>query len=425
MKITEQKAFLFDLFKVAVAAADPAHLIAKYLPNKPKGRLIIIGVGKASGAMALAFERDWESAGYGELEGLVVTSKGNDEKLKHIEQIIAAHPVPDENSAIAAKQMLELVQDLSKDDLVVALISGGGSSLLSLPANGISANDKAKVNRALLAGGVPIAKMNCVRKHLSKIKGGRLAKAAYPAKVISLVISDVPGDDPALVASGPTIADETTRQDALEIIKDYKLDLPKSVMDWLNNEKSEAPKPDEKYFKQNIVHLIANANISLLAAKKHAEQMGIKAHIISDAIEGEASSVGAEHAKLAHDIMLGKSNLKKPILLLSGGETTVTLRHKGKGGRNSEYLLSLALNIDGLQNIFSLACDTDGIDGSENNAGAYADYTSVKQMQDLGIDASKYLQFNDAYTAFAAINDLIFTGATSTNVNDFRAILIR
>lgn len=424
--IDSEKAFLFDLFKVAVAAADPAHLIAKYLPKKPRGRTIIIGVGKASGAMALAFESAWEKAGYGTLEGLVVTSKNNDKKLKYLEQIIAAHPVPDENSAIAAKQMLELMQDLSKDDLVVALISGGGSSFLSLPANGISSNDKAKVNKALLTGGVPIAKMNCVRKHLSKIKGGRLAKAAYPAKVISLVISDVPGDDPALVASGPTIADETTRKDALKIIKNYKLDLPKSVIGWLNNEKSEAPNPDEEYFKKNTVHLIANANISLLAAKKYAEQKGIKAHIISDAIEGEASLVGVEHAKMVRQIVAGEHVFKKPILLLSGGETTVTLRNKsGRGGRNSEYLLSLSIGIDGIKNVFAIAADTDGIDGSENNAGAYADYTSVKQMQGLGIDASDYLQLNDAYTAFAAIDDLIFTGATSTNVNDFRAILIR
>ncbi len=408
----------------AVKAADPTHLIEEFLPEKPKGRTIVIGAGKASAAMALAFERAWAKAGNGKIEGMIVTSSGNERKLNHIDLITASHPVPDENSAIAAKRMLELVSDLSKDDLVVALISGGGSSLLSLPIDAISAKDKQAVNKALLAGGVPISEMNCIRKHLSKIKGGRLAKATYPAKLVSLVISDVPGDDAALVASGPTIADKTTRQDAFEIIKSYDLTLPKPVMNWLENAHCVAPKPSDKEFATNEVHLIANANISLRAAKKLAQKQGIKTHIISDAIEGEASIIGHEHGELACQIAAGKSELKKPILLLSGGETTVTLRHKGKGGRNSEYLLSLAIAINGQKNIYALAADTDGIDGSEDNAGAYCDGATFERMKKAGIDANHYLKMNNAYSAFKAIEDLIITGATATNVNDFRAIII-
>ena len=425
MNEIELKAFLTKLFKQAVAAADPAILMDKYLPVQPKGRVIVIGAGKASGAMAKAFETVWQNAGRAPLAGLVVCAYGNVVFPNNIETIMAAHPVPDKNSEIAARRMLDLVNNLTKDDLVVALISGGGSSLLSLAHAPISASDKREVNKALLKGGVPIAKMNCIRKHLSAIKGGQLAKAAYPAKVISLVISDVPGDDPALVASGPTIADFTSRKEALQIIKDYNLDLPKTVLDWLNSAKSAAPKPDDIEFKNNQTHLIAASNISLKAAAKMAKTHGINTHIISDAIEGEASIVGAQHAKMVRQIVADKHSLKKPILLLSGGETTVTLKNKfGKGGRNSEYLLSFAIGIDGVKNVFALAADTDGIDGSENNAGAYANYDSVKQMQKLGIDASKYLQLNDAYTAFAAIDDLIMTGATATNVNDFRAIFI-
>ncbi len=424
--IKDPKSFLTELFKQAVAAADPQMLMGEYLPKKPKGRTIVIGVGKASGSMAQAFENEWQKAGNGVLEGLVVTSKGNEKEIKNIKTIIAAHPVPDENSSIAAKQILKLLGDLSEDDLVVALISGGGSSLLSLPIDAISASDKRAVNKALLAGGVPIAKMNCIRKHLSKIKGGRLAKAAYPAKLVSLVISDVPGDDPALVASGPTIADKTTRQDALEIIKSYDLLLPKPVMNWLENEQCVAPKPSDREFATNEAHLIATANKSLKVAKEYAEQQGIKTHIISDAIEGEAEIVGREHGELACQIAAGNSELKKPILLLSGGETTVTLRNKtGRGGRNSEYLLSLALAIDGIENISALAADTDGIDGSEKNAGAYCDATSIERMKGGGIDGANSLQNNDAYSAFSIISDLIFTGVTATNVNDFRAVLIQ
>ncbi len=423
MIIKETKAFLLDLFKEAIAAADPAILMAGYMPKKPKGRTVVIGLGKASGAMALAFESEWFAAGNGEVEGLIVTSKGNGKKLKNIKTIIASHPIPDENSSIAARQMIELVSGLTKDDLVVALISGGGSALLSL-ANGISADEKQAVNKALLNNGVPIAKMNCIRKHLSNVKGGRLAKLAYPAKLVSLVISDVVGNDPALVASGPTIADETTRYDALKIIKDYQLDLPKAAIAWLNNPKSEAPKPSEKYFVNNEIHIIANANMSLKAAAKMAEQWGVKAYIISDAIEGEASIVGFEHAELALQISKGNERFEKPCVILSGGETTVSLRHKGKGGRNSEYLLSLALGIHGVDNVFALAADTDGIDGSENNAGAYADGASVERMKKAGVLAKQYLQKNNAYSAFEAVNDLIVTGATATNVNDFRAILI-
>ena len=424
MKIPDPKAFLINLFQVAVDAADPAKLMDAHLPAQPKGRTIVIGAGKASGAMAEAFEASWRKAERGPLEGLVVTSHGNKRTTHEIEVIEAAHPVPDEGSEIAAKRLLETVSGLSNDDLVVALISGGGSSILSLPADPLTAKDKRAVNKALLAGGVPIHEMNCVRKHLSAIKGGRLAAAVHPAKLVSLVISDIPGDDPALVASGPTIPDATTRSDALDIVDRYGLELPQAALDWLNNPESAAPIPQDSLFVGNEVTLIAAAQMSLEAAAKSARAQGIEAHILSDAFEGEARIVGQNHAAMSRQIVERGQPFNTPTLLLSGGETTVTLRHKGRGGRNSEFLLSLARGIEGLQNVFALAADTDGIDGSENNAGAFCDGDSLKRMRDAGNDPIRSLDGNDAYTAFEAANDLVVTGPTATNVNDFRAILI-
>lgn len=425
MAISDPKDFLTKLFKTAIAAADPAQLMHQNLPEKPKGRTLVIGAGKASAAMAVAFEDAWQAAGNGALSGVVVTAHGNERTPREIKIVEAAHPVPDSHSEQAAKALLETVADLTEDDLVVALISGGGSSLLSLAAGPLTTTDKQAVNSALLAGGVPIAQMNCIRKHLSAIKGGRLAAAAHPARVVSLVLSDIPGDDPALVASGPTIPDATIRQDALEIVARYNLDLPASAMVWLNDPASSAPHPTDKNFHKDEVKLIAAAHMSLEAAARQARELGIETHILSDAFEGEATVVGQMHAALATHIADRDQPFTKPCLLLSGGETTVTLRHKGKGGRNTEFLLALAHGIEGKTNITALAGDTDGIDGSEDNAGAYADGQSLARMRATGIDPTLKLHRNDAYSAFASVNDLIETGPTATNVNDFRGVLIQ
>ncbi len=424
MTIQDPKAFLADLFHTAVDAADPGPLMRANLPPETTGRTIVIGAGKASGAMAESFAKAWAEAGRGKLEGLVVTAHGNKRTAGPIEIIESSHPVPDAGSETAARRLLDLVSGLSEDDIVVALISGGGSSLLSLPAGPLTDEDKRGVNRALLEGGVPIGEMNCVRKHLSVIKGGRLAAAAFPAKVISLVLSDIPGDDPALVSSGPTIPDVTTREDALAIVERYGLKLPEAAHKWLDNPECAAPDPADPAFARNEVRLIAAAQKSLQAAADAAASAGIDAHILSDAFEGEARLVGQIHAAMARQVAGRNQPFSRPCLLLSGGETTVTLRHKGKGGRNSEFLLSFARHIEGVANIAALAADTDGIDGSENNAGAFADGTSLTRMRTAGVDPLLALDRNDAYTAFEAANDLIVTGPTATNVNDFRAILI-
>lgn len=420
----DPKAFLLDLFSDAVSAADPAKSIREHLPERPSGRTIVVGAGKASAAMAKAFEDAWREAGHGPLSGLVVTRYGHGATTSQIEVVEAAHPVPDASGEEAARRMLALVSGLTPDDLVVALISGGGSALLSLPVDGIAAEDKRAVNRALLGGGVPIRDMNYIRKHLSAIKGGRLAAAAHPAKVVTLVISDIPGDDPALVASGPTIPDDARRQDALAIVERYRLELPGSVMRWLQDERCAAPHPNDPVFARNEVRLIATAQKSLEAAARLSEERGIPARILSDAIEGEAREAGSFHAAIARQVRLRGEPFAPPVVLLSGGETTVTVRHKGRGGRNSEFLLSLALGISGQEGVFALAADTDGIDGSQDNAGAYADGSSVERMRAVGVDPRLLLDRNDAYTAFEAVGDLVVTGPTGTNVNDFRAILI-
>ncbi len=314
---------------------------------------------------------------------------------------------------------------LTADDLVVALISGGGSALLPSPAPRLTLVDEIAVNKALLASGAPIAAMNTIRKHVSRIKGGRLAMAAYPAKVVSLVVSDIPGDDPALVASGPTIASEGSRADALNFIQLYGMKLSKAVMAHLNSPEADAPTVDDKRFAGNEVHLIASAAVSLEAAANAAERQGIEAVILSDSIEGEAREVGSVHAALAREVAARNRPFSKPVLILSGGETTVTLRAKGKGGRNSEFLLAFAIGINGFEGIYALAADTDGIDGSENNAGAFADGFTVARMRAAGVDAKAMLASNNAWTAFHSVGDLFVPGPTGTNVNDLRAILVR
>jgi hydroxypyruvate reductase len=421
MSELEARAFLVSLFEAAVAAADPEIAIRDHLPARPKGRTIVVGAGKGAAQMAAAFERAWD----GPLEGTVVTRYGYAVPCARIEVIEAAHPVPDRAGLAAARRLVERVRGLSEDDLVVALICGGGSALLPAPAGSLTLDDEIAVNRALLASGAPIAAMNAVRKHVSAIKGGRLAAAAYPARVVSLVVSDIPGDDPALVASGPTVADATTRADALAIVEAYAMKLPAAVMAHLASPGADAPRPDDPRFARNSVAVIASAAQSLEAAAGAARARGIAAAILSDSIEGEARDVGSVHAAIAREVAAKGRPFARPVVILSGGETTVTLRGKGRGGRNSEFLLSCALGIDGLRGVEALAADTDGIDGSEDNAGAFADGTTISRMRAAGVDARAALAGNDAFTAFAATGDLFSPGPTGTNVNDFRAILVR
>ena len=422
----QDKEFFTALFQAAVEAADPERTIAGHLPPKPKGRTIVIGAGKGSAQMASAFENAWaRKYGDASLEGLVVTRYGFGARCKHIEIIEASHPVPDAAGLVASKRLLKTVSGLTKDDLVVALISGGGSALLPSPPEGMTLDDEITVNKVLLSSGAPIAAMNAVRKHLSTIKGGRLAAAAHPARVYSLIVSDIPGDNPAFVASGPTVTDETTREDALKLVERYSLDLPAAALAHLHSEKADAPKPSDAVFADHEYRVIASAGVSLEAAAKAARNLGVEAVILSDAIEGEAREVAHVHAAMAKHVLAKDQPFKKPVVILSGGETTVTVRGKGKGGRNSEFLLSLAIDIDGADGISAFAADTDGIDGSEDNAGAFADSTSIARLLAKGHDASASLNSNDAWTAFEVIDDLFVPGPTGTNVNDLRAILIR
>lgn len=419
--ITDPRRFLEALFTSAVAAADPEKVIAANLPARPKGRTVVVGAGKGAAQMAAAFERHWD----GPLAGVVVTRYGYAAPCEKIEVLEASHPLPDENGLLASNRLLAEVSGLTEDDLVVALVCGGGSALLPSPPPGLTLEDEIAVNRALLASGAPISAMNAVRKHVSMIKGGRLAAEAYPAKVVSLIVSDIPGDDPALVASGPTLADASTREDALTLIERYSLDLPAKVMAWINSPDSAAPSPDDPRFARNEVRLIASASVSLEAAAAEARAAGIEAIILSDAIEGEARDVGGVHGAIAREVAGRGRPFTKPVVVLSGGETTVTIRGKGKGGRNSEFLLALALGIDGAKGVSALAADTDGIDGSEDNAGAFADDTTIARLVAQRLDAAGLLQKNDSWTAFDVLGDLFKPGPTGTNVNDFRAILVQ
>ncbi len=411
---------LRSLFDAALAAADPALTVPPHLPAPPAGRTVVVGAGKASAAMARAVEDNWD----GDLSGLVVTRTGCAVPCDRIEIVEAAHPVPDTAGLQAAERILGLAKDLSADDLLLALISGGGSALLTLPAAGLTLEDKQAVNSALLRSGATIGEMNCVRKHLSAIKGGRLAAAASPAGIVSLLISDVPGDDPAVIASGPTVADPTTTEDALGVIEKFAIDVPPAVADALRSAAAETPKPGSPAFESTDTRIVARPQGSLEAAASKVEEMGWTAVILGDAIEGEARDVARQHATLALGTMETGKPAKPPAVLLSGGEVTVTLKGKGRGGPNTEYLLALALALDGAVGIHALACDTDGIDGSEDNAGAVIGPETLARARDLGLDAVKYLADNDAYGYFEALGDLVVSGPTLTNVNDFRAILL-
>lgn len=421
MQSFDPRTFLRQTFDAAVMAADPIHGIRQHLPERPKGRTIVVGAGKASAQMAAALETLW----HGPMVGVVVTRYGFSTPCKHIEVIEASHPVPDEAGLAASRRLLQAVGGLTADDLVIALISGGGSALLPSPAPSLNLVDEIAVNQALLASGAPISAMNTIRKHISTIKGGRLAAAAHPAKIVSFVVSDIPGDNPALVASGPTVPDIGNRQDALAVIDAYRMSLPDAVMAHLKSSAADGLQPSDPRFRNDQVHVVASAAVSLEAAAEEARRHGIEAVILSDSIEGEARDVASVHAAIAREIATRNRPFAKPVLLLSGGETTVTLRAKGKGGRNSEFLLSFALGINGVAGIHAVAADTDGIDGSEDNAGAFADGHTVERMRQAGVDAKFMLMQNNAWTAFHAIDDLLVTGPTGTNVNDFRAILIQ
>jgi Putative glycerate kinase len=417
----DDRKLLTRMFDAAVAAADPRAGIRKHLPPPPaEGRTVVIGAGKGAAQMTAALEDLWD----GPLSGVVVTRYGYGCATRNIEIIEAAHPVPDEAGLAASRQLMDAVSGLRQEDLVIALICGGGSALLPAPPPGLTLADEIALNRELLSSGASISAMNTVRKHVSTIKGGRLA-AATKARVVTLVVSDVPGDNPAFVASGPTIPDRSARQDALDVVARYKLDLPAPVLTHLRSPAADAPEPDNEAFLGNEYHVIASASVSLEAAAEVARQSGVEAHILSDAMEGEARDVAFAHAAIAREVALRGRPFHKPAVLLSGGETTVSLDGSGgRGGRNGEFVLALALSIDG-HPISALAADTDGIDGSETNAGAFADGTTVQRLRVAGLNPQALLAAHDSFAGFETLGDLFTTGPTGTNVNDFRALLIR
>ncbi len=404
------------MFQAAVDAALPVVCVPPNLPPAPSGRTVVLGAGKAAAAMAKAVEDHWP----GPIGGLVVTRYGHRVPTERIEVVEAAHPVPDLAGRKAAERLLDMAGQLGPDDLALCLISGGGSSLLTLPATGLTLEDKQKITNSLLRCGATIDEINCVRKHLSAIKGGRLASAAAPAHVVTLTISDVPGDDPAVIASGPTVPDPTTFADARSVLAKYRIDPPKAVSEILERAEDESPKPGDPVFADADLKIVARPYESLTAAARVAEQAGYRPIMLGDDLEGEARDLAAEHGRLALQHLAGGS----AVALISGGETTVTMTGEGRGGRNSEYLLALALALDGATGIRAIACDTDGIDGSENNAGAVIDDTTLVRAREQNLDTAAFLRDNDAYTYFSALSDLVVTGPTFTNVNDFRAILV-
>ena len=429
---THPNEFLAKLYAAAVKRALPLHNTAAYLPPPPKGRTIVLGAGKAGGAMAQAVEALWPVDQ--PLSGLVVTRYGHTPPRpagvpERIEVVEASHPVPDAAGLAAAERILALTQGLTADDLVLCLISGGGSALLTLPADGLTLEDKQRINKELLNSGANIGEMNCVRKHLSRIKGGRLAAACAPAHVVTLTISDVPGDDPSVIASGPTVPDVTTCADAWAILQRYKIEVPPAIEAALKAGALETPKPSPAWAKQPV-HLIATPQQSLDAAAELARTAGLNAYVLSDELEGESREVGKVHAALARAAARGLGPFQKPCVILSGGETTVTIRQqapgtpKGRGGRAGEFCLGLAVALQAQANVWAIAADTDGIDGIEDNAGARVSPDTLARAEAAGVKAADCLDRNDAYGFFDAVGDLVVTGPTHTNVNDFRAILV-
>jgi glycerate 2-kinase len=428
MLVSNPPELLRSLYDAAVARALPEVVIGEHLPPPPKGRTLVLGAGKAGGAMAAAVDALWPREA--PLSGLVVTRYGHvppayKRSGARIEVVEAAHPVPDEAGRRAAQRIVELTRGLTQDDLVLFLISGGGSALLALPAEGVTLADKQAINQALLQSGAAIDEMNCVRKHLSAIKGGRLAARCAPAQVVTLLISDVPGDDPAVIASGPTVADPTTCAQARAILERYGIAVPQAVQRGLDSGAFETPKPGDARLAGQALELIATPQQSLQAAAERARQAGIAAHILSDEIEGESREVGKVHAALARSVARRGQPFAAPCVILSGGETTVTVKRRGgRGGRATEFLLGCAIALQGEARVHVLAADTDGIDGVEDNAGAVVSPDTLARAQALGVNARDALERNDAYTFFSALGDLVITGPTFTNVNDFRAVLI-
>lgn len=409
------------MFEAAVASAQPEIRVPQFLPAAtPKGQLIVIGAGKASAAMAKAVETHWP----GDLSGMVVTRYGYEEPCQRIEILSAAHPVPDEAGHKAAQKILDCVSDLTPDDLVLCLISGGASALLALPAEGLTLEDKQRINKDLLRSGATIREMNCVRRHLSGIKGGRLAAACYPAQVINLLISDVPGDDPADIGSGPTVGDVTTCADALTIIDRYRITIPDAIRERLLDGGLESVKPGDQRLSRVTTHMIATPYLSLQAAADISLRAGIATYILGDAIEGEAKDVGTSFAGLTRQIAAHNAPFQKPCILLSGGETTVTVKGRGKGGRNVEFLLALGSALQGVPGVYALAADTDGVDGLEEIAGAVWTPDTLNRAWSLNLSAREVLDNNDAHSFFLKLDQSLITGPTKTNVNDFRAILI-
>jgi len=429
----DPRGFLEHLYRVAVRRAMPLHSMAAFLPAPPRGRTIVIGAGKAGGSMAQALEALWPA--HAPLEGLIVTRYHHvpprpQGLAQRIEVVEASHPVPDAAGLAAAQRILQLVQGLTPDDLVLCLISGGGSALLTLPAEGLSLEQKQAINRGLLNSGANIGEMNCVRKHLSRIKGGRLAAACAPARVVTLAISDVPGDDPSVIASGPTVPDATSCADAVAILQRYGIAVPGAIMSLLEQGALETPKPGDAIFDGHEVHLIATPQQSLEAAAQAAREAGTAAYILSDEMEGESREVGKVQAALARAVARRGEPFAKPCVILSGGETTVTVKPqaagaaRGKGGRAGEFCLGLAQALQGQPGVWALAADTDGIDGMEENAGAFVAPQTLDRARAQGMKVDAFLERNDAYGFFSALGDLVITGPTHTNVNDFRAILV-
>jgi glycerate 2-kinase len=423
--VSAPRELLLESFRAAVAAADPLEIVPRHLPSPPPGRTVVVGAGKAAGAMALAVEKHWPKEA--PLEGVVITRYGHGLPTSRIRVVEAGHPVPDEHGEAAAREILALATGLTGKDLLLVLVSGGGSALLSLPAEGVPMADLKSVTRALLASGAPIQDMNTVRKHLSLIQGGRLA-AATRAQVLALVISDVTGDDPTHIASGPCAPDPTTYADAIEVLERHGVSAPASIAAHLEAGRAgrlpETPKAGDRAFARAENRLIATAHASLAAAAASFKSRGITPMILGDSVTGESREVAKVYAAFARQIRQHGHPLRPPVALISGGETTVTIRGSGRGGRCSEFLLSLAVELDGLGGVHALACDTDGIDGSEDNAGALLDPDSLARAAAAGLDGKRLLADNDGYGFFSALGDLVVTGPTRTNVNDYRVILV-
>ena len=413
---------LSQLMDVALKTADPAPRLAELLPAPPPqgGRTLVIGAGKAAANMARAVEQNWPHP----LCGLVITRYGHGLPLERIEVIEAGHPMPDAQGRAGAKRLIGMLDGLTERDLVICLISGGGSALLSLPLSGLDMADKPAVNKALLLRGADIAEMNCVRKHLSAIKGGRLAQAAAPARLVTYLVSDVPGDHPSVIASGPTVGDATTQADARAILERYEIEITRSIHRVLNDPANETLKPDDPAFTKTETIMVTKPQDALQAVARRAFQLGLNPLILGDSIEGEAREVAKMHAGIARQVARFDQPCPRPAVLISGGETTVTVAGTGRGGRNTEFLLSLAIALDGLPDTYALAIDTDGIDGSEDNAGAMITPDSLQRAQMAGLQAPAFLAANNAYDFFSGLNDLVITGPTLTNVNDLRLILV-